>query len=518
MVKPAPVSDVMRKYAKPTALSNRFSALSDGPLRTHNSRSLESNPGLHFAQGRDPSNRSSRSVKSGTDENTAARDRSYSLGKRKRGNSCDDEVDYLGEDNDKEVKIAEVNSLIDVTKGQIEKVKEIIKVSSIDETIKNILANLVGIQESIVNNQQVLAKVSMSSTPTPRVNIPPAGSLPFEAFPVMAETGARSKTTGTERAHLRQAPLGNTEPWSEVVRKKAQNPTRRNFNTGNNNGNYNSNPFGSDSVRNATATQVTDPRKKFRDTIKECERSILVHGLDMGKTPTINPSAMNSLATKALLKKASEVDPSADGTGIPSEDYATVIQDVLSTASSVNFFGKRTKLAINKDTKLPEDYYTIPVEYKFPDKETRQAAEESLKLMCKVKMTTAYPANVRECIKQAYDYGKEQFKDSFIIVNLDTAGFRLVMKKRTKEERQWTYVKQGFSLPEECLDTSKKPGTKVKLIIEQISTPTRRMVRGSGSSVVNPVTNEDVFLSPHNNHELMDSNTENGENTAHAPS
>ena len=470
MVKPANVNDVLRKLAKPTVVNNRFSALSEGPLRTHNSRSTVNIPGLNVVQGRDHSNQSTRSGTSGINGNV--RDRSYSLGKRKRNNSTslDDEVEWLSEGNNKEVKMAELNSMIDATKGKINDISEIIKVSTMDPTIKSILEGLVDIQASIVANQQNLAGITQHPDQHPKVSIPPAGSQQNGAIPVTADTGARSKTTGLHRRHLNQAPLGDSTPWSEVVGRRQNNKQ-----------NSQQSQVRSAPMPSAVFNRVdedgdsaSDPVRRFRSAIKDSERSLLIHGLDMGKTPTINPQAMNSLATKALLKKASEVDPSADGTGIPGEEYAAVVQDVLSMATTVNFFGKRTKLAKKKNSEEFEDFYTVPVEYRFPDSGTRQAAEESLKKMCKVKTSVAYPANVRECIKQAYVYGKKKFKDSFIVVNVDAPGFRLVMKRRAGTERQWTRVKQGFQLPNECLDVTKKPGQQIQLIIEQVSSPVRR--------------------------------------------
>ena len=129
MVKPALVTEVLKRYAKPTVLSNRFSALSDGPLRTHNSRSNQNIPGLNFAEGRDHSNNSARISNVGRSDSFSMRDRSYSTGKRRRVNSSSDtnsEAGTTGEP-EKEVLLAELNSLIDKTKGEIDIVKEVLK-------------------------------------------------------------------------------------------------------------------------------------------------------------------------------------------------------------------------------------------------------------------------------------------------------------------------------------------------------------------------------------------------------
>ena len=128
----------------------------------------------------------------------------------------------------------------------------------------------------------------------------------------------------------------------------------------------------------------------------------------------------------------------------------------------------------------------------------------------------AYPAHVRDCIKQAYEFGKEMYKDSFIIVNLDVPGFRLVMKRRTKEEKQWTQVKHGFRLPEECLDTSKRSGQQVRLIIDQPRTPRTptRLASLGGRAEGGNIEDELIFHSPHNVSAGAMEGLENGDNAS----
>ncbi len=112
----------------------------------------------------------------------------------------------------------------------------------------------------------------------------------------------------------------------------------------------------------------------------------------------------------------------------------------------------------------------------------------------------AYPANVRECIKQAYEYGRKKYKDSYIVVNVDAPGFGLTMKHRTKEESRWTHVKQQFLLPNECLNIARQVDQSVKLVIEQVRTPSRSS-RLSGKSDTGTMDDETVFHSP-NNHSV----------------
>ena len=87
--------------------------------------------------------------------------------------------------------------------------------------------------------------------------------------------------------------------------------------------------------------EMPSVNSRFKEAVKEAERSTLIFNLDMGSFPTINPDKMATLATKALSAMAAKKEGTQGG--IPSEKAVAAINDAMSVAKSVSFFGKATK-------------------------------------------------------------------------------------------------------------------------------------------------------------------------------
>ena len=120
-------------------------------------------------------------------------------------------------------------------------------------------------------------------------------------------------------------------------------------------------------LRENPTPEFSEEILRFRESIKEAEKSTLVFNLDMGKVPVINQSTMSVKATSALTSMAAMVKGRPPSN--PSTDLVAVIDDVLSLATNVSFFGSSTKSVAAKGA-LSGSYCTIPVCYSFEDKET----------------------------------------------------------------------------------------------------------------------------------------------------
>jgi hypothetical protein len=198
---------------------------------------------------------------------------------------------------------------------------------------------------------------------------------------------------------------------------------------------------------------TADPElQRFRDCVKEAEKSTLIFNLDMGPVPIMNVDSMSKKATLALTTMAAKVENK--NTSIPSKDTVALIDDVLSVSSGMKFFG-----AVTKTYKKPGDprhgsFCTVPVRYDFVDKDTKIRAEKVLRSACNVSCTTPYPVILRECIRRTIDKAKTEFPDKFIKVNVDTGNFCLKVAWRDKDEEHpvWHYAKGAVPLPKEALD------------------------------------------------------------------
>jgi hypothetical protein len=118
--------------------------------------------------------------------------------------------------------------------------------------------------------------------------------------------------------------------------------------------------------------------KKFRDAVSKAESSTLIFNLNLGRVPIMNTATMSTKATLALTAMAAETENQTSN--MQAEDTVATIDDILSMAKSIEFYGRKTKSYVNPKDSKSGSYCTVPVRYEFEDRETRFEAEKYLPL------------------------------------------------------------------------------------------------------------------------------------------
>jgi hypothetical protein len=176
----------------------------------------------------------------------------------------------------------------------------------------------------------------------------------------------------------------------------------------------------------------------------------------------MSKDAMSNRATLALTAIAAE-NENRPGS-IPSEDILATLDDVLSVAKNIEFYGRKTKSYINPKDQKSGSYCTVLVRYEFEDKDMQFEAEKFLRHKCGAHCSTPYPNILRECIKQVTEKVKTDFPDNQVKVMVDTNKFCLRVARREppegEEKTKWIYYDRVIPLPEQVLDVDarKVPG------------------------------------------------------------
>jgi hypothetical protein len=208
------------------------------------------------------------------------------------------------------------------------------------------------------------------------------------------------------------------------------------------------------SVPNANSN--TPPEmQRFKDAVKEAEKSTLIFNLDLGRTPVLNTDTMSKRATLALTSMAAVAEGRSKEN--PSTESIAVIDDVLSVVSGIHFFGNTTKTyTYPRDPNKSGAYCTIPIKYDFEDRNTRILAETTLRTKCNVNCTTLYPPILRECIRRVINGTKQAYPGNFVKATVDTGNFCLNVSRRVDKKSPWVHAKGRVSLPKEALDVRSK--------------------------------------------------------------
>jgi hypothetical protein len=321
-------------------------------------------------------------------------------------------------DSEQEInKIEEVSTGICTVRSLCEKASKDLKASSVDPVVSSVFSALNEAILGLSNNQKILLDIYSSKNPdTTSRNTGNLGEF---------VTQKRPRQDSNLNSYVDLATLS--------TRPRTNAPVLRN-----------------------TDRQVDPQVKKFKDTVRDAEKSTLVFNLNLGKTPIINQETMSTRVTKAITAKAAETDGVRGS--IPKEDTVSALDDVLSIVKGMKFYGKSTKTYTNTRDTLSGSYCTIPVRYDFADKESRMFAETVFRDKCKLQCSTPYPLILRETIKQVVEQVKDQHPGHFVKVNVDTSDMTLVVWRRPmlaegeKGKKFWTKTYDGIPIPPECLD------------------------------------------------------------------
>jgi hypothetical protein len=211
--------------------------------------------------------------------------------------------------------------------------------------------------------------------------------------------------------------------------------------------------------------QDSRERASFRDAVKAAESSTLVFNLDMGKVPIMNQETMSNKATMALVTMAASREE-GNFTSTPCEDTLTAIDDTLSIATKISFYGKKTKSYINPKDHRSGSFCTVPVKYEFRNKETRIEAEKVFMDKCGAHCAIPYPPILRECIKQVVDKVKKDYPDNQVKVAVDTKTLSLRVSRRVKKVEnpdKWNAFDVNIPLPKEVLNITARVPQGFKL-------------------------------------------------------
>jgi hypothetical protein len=323
------------------------------------------------------------------------------------------------------VNIANVASLNEKAEKAIEDVA--------DPTTKNILTDLCSAIKLLKENQAIIiekqgnkAAAATANTSDNSAGMVSLGNISKRNRPSFSDYGSRS---GTDAATTR-----NTQSRSIPV------PT---INTD------------TDTERERVSLEVA----KFREAVYKAESSTLIFNLNMGRILIMNPTTMSNKATLALAAMAAENENKPGS--VPEEDTVATIDDVLSMATKIDFYGRKTKTYKNLRDQKSGSFCTIPVLYEFPDKDTRFEAETYLRNKCGAHCSTPYPSILRECIKQVVDVVKTAYPDDQVKVTVDANNFCLRAARREpvegdKKKNRWIYFDKKIPLPAMALDVDLK--------------------------------------------------------------
>jgi hypothetical protein len=307
--------------------------------------------------------------------------------------------------------------------------------------ISNVVSELEGVKMLISDMQN-----SINTSPP---QLDPACYPPLSQpnFP-QPGTGAHGKSSSNNlpgisainsRRPLKQALLGSSEPWHNVEKRKNRKTRAETV-------------VSQSEMESDAETAIPPPKADpFAAAVKDAEKSILIHNLNLGQSPTLNPATISSKITAALVLCVAQVDPLAEG--MVTAGVKDTIDDIIGLVKNMTLFGSGTRP--NRNPLNPEGngkFYTVPVKFMFASKQVAIRVTEVLKGRYKLPVTTPYHKSLRACFTHVQKKVRSMNPGYQVRVNLDVKNRLLKASVRPADKAPWELLSQTFPLPPEALD------------------------------------------------------------------
>jgi hypothetical protein len=185
--------------------------------------------------------------------------------------------------------------------------------------------------------------------------------------------------------------------------------------------------------------------KELREGLVKADRESIMFEVDLGPNTMAN---RNGLATafSASVRKAA-VDKALTAGTDPAE-AVRVMDDVLSCVSDMEFIGSASQkfLSKKKDDPRNNKFCTMPVKFKFDDRNTRIHFEKTMRDVCNLRAGISLPKPVR--LEQAAFLSalKEKYPNDAITVRPDIGAAALYALRKVGGEGSWINCQERLVL------------------------------------------------------------------------
>jgi hypothetical protein len=289
-----------------------------------------------------------------------------------------------------------------------------------------------------------------------------------EAPSLSSRPPATAYTQG--RRPLVQTPLGGPPSWTEVVSRKNKQARAAA-----------SQPDQDDDYEGSYGEQrQASDLDPFTAAVRDAERSVLLHNLDLGQSPILNPRTISAKVTSAIMTVVNETE--GGDSGKISNLAKEVTGDIMSMVKSMDLYGTGTRpCKIPGNPTANGTFYTVPVKLSFQNKQTAQRVTDLLKNRYKLSTSTPYHRSLRTAMNLVREKVKKTHPGNQIIINLEFNARSLEAKIRPEGAssfgNKWSPLPTHFPLPREALDPKISEVSTIRLP----PTPNLEISDGSGS-------------------------------------
>jgi hypothetical protein len=189
----------------------------------------------------------------------------------------------------------------------------------------------------------------------------------------------------------------------------------------------------------ATAPKPAVPAglKELREGLERADRESILFDADLGAATLANRSALAAAFSSGIRAAAIA---NAENAKVEPAEAVRIMNDVISCVNDMEFVGAASKkfLSKNPTDERNNKFCTMPIRFKFDDRNTRIHFETSMKKYCNLRATISLPRNVREEQTAFQREVKARYPDEIVTVRPDIRSLSLRAFRKVHGQKEWT--------------------------------------------------------------------------------
>jgi hypothetical protein len=147
------------------------------------------------------------------------------------------------------------------------------------------------------------------------------------------------------------------------------------------------------------------------------------------------------------------------------------LDDALSCVGDMEFIGEKSKKYVKEGDARSNTFCTMPVKFKFSDRNSRINFEKTLRTHSDLKANISLPKPIRIEMSAFQKALKSRYPNEIVVVRLDTTRNRFYALRKVDKADSWTSCSETLSLAPGVLLPEYNPRTNIVLPAEPVVVP-----------------------------------------------
>jgi hypothetical protein len=185
--------------------------------------------------------------------------------------------------------------------------------------------------------------------------------------------------------------------------------------------------------------------KELREGLEKADKESILFEANLGTATIANRQALAAAFSAGIRTAAVE---KAVATGKDPAEAVRVMDDVLSCVNDMEFVGASSKKFIskNENDERNNKFCTMPIRFKFDDRDTRIHFETCIKNHCGLRAAISLPKPIREEQTAFQKAVKTKYPEEIVAIRVDTRSGVLRAFRKLHGQKEWTKCPESVDL------------------------------------------------------------------------